>query len=316
MNLKHSITASTTGAHLIAALLAALFLLAPLLLAGCSGGGDASQDGSAQTGSAQSQPGQADATPAETTPIVTAALVSEHPFVTPGETMLLGVTFEFPSGWYMYWNGRNETGLPPVARITAPDGYVVGEPVWPAPQRKVSAGNILDHVYHDQWTLLIPVTAPPGALPGEPVLFEAKLEWLVCREACISENDSVALELRVLDGARPRPGDRSAFLIAQARGRVPEPVSASSSDKNLRWTWEGSSLTFLAPGAHEVSFYPDRDCADPVDLIADGAAKLEQLTVRFKPDAVRDRPVSGVLEIVRAAGPTELYFVHIVPPTG
>lgn len=228
-----------------------------------------------------------------------AKLISESAGLVPGATMTLGITFEIDPGWHLYWNGYNDAGLPPKAKWTVPAGYNVGEIQWPAPKREVSGGEILNHIYEKEVTLLVPITVPTGAELGEKVEIAADLKWLVCEEACIAEEGRVSITLgvtahEVLNFVEPEPTKE----IRLTRERLP---SALPSDGSVKAVWREGVFAIEARGASAVAFFPATECAVLLDVISSTQAKGPALTLKpeEKDDSTR---MVGIVEVTPTVG--------------
>jgi len=237
-----------------------------------------------------------------------ARLIASDTHFIPGETQEVGISFDIAKGWHLYGNGSNDTGYPPRVRVELPAGYTAGEIQWPAPHRKTAPGDILDHIYEKQVTLLLPVTVPLDAEPGSTAKVTVGLDWLVCREACIPESDTVSLALPVAQAgsARPRTAGEAARRMDRARERIP-----AEAGSELACTWDGATLVIEAAGASAMYFYPAADSPPTTDLTADGAATGGRMAVRFSEDGLV-APVRGVVEVVypdRSPG-----FYHLRAP--
>jgi len=246
--------------------------------------------------------GQADK-PAPSTERVIVTPVAALTAAVPGESYPLLWQFDLADGWHLYWKGRNDSGFPPSLKLTLPDGWRAGDLQWPAPERYLSAGDILDHVYHDQLTLLQDITAPATAVPGTEVTIPVRLDWLICKDECVPGHTEVALKLRVAAQADFTP---EAPRLAKALASVPVQVPQGS----YELTWGEASVTVKVPSAVKLAFFPDTDCGLLVDLIADGAADAETLTLRFRagPDGIG--PVKGVLHQELPDGRTRNWLIN------
>ena len=271
-----------------------------LVLAACGGRSDTPASGDEPLTNTIWAPGE---------PVVTAELVSERPYLVPGETAWLGVAFSFADDWYMYWNGYNDSGLPPTVDLWVPDGFTAREPEWPAPSRKVLPGNLLDHVYEEDWVLLLPVEVPRNASVGDRLEFTVVADWLVCREACIPEADTLWLTLPVVAEARPRTGDRGAGRVAQARAKVPRPAEPG----DVASEWQGSTLELAVTGAAGLTFFPAADSPPPLDPVTGATVEGDRLALRFAPASLTG-PVSGVLEIRDAEGASRYLALRLEAP--
>ena len=145
--------------------------------------------------------------------------MAERDALTPGDTLILGVSFTIEKDWHLYGNAANDTGYPIHVTPKLPPGYVALDLLWPAPKRHISPGDILDHVYEERVTLLLPVVVPADARIGDRVELKAHLDWLVCRDLCLPESADVAVRLPVRAIAAPNMA--AAPLFAETRARLP-----------------------------------------------------------------------------------------------
>jgi DsbC/DsbD-like thiol-disulfide interchange protein len=226
-----------------------------------------------------------------------ARLVSEQTALVPGSTAWIGLTFDIDSGWHLYWNGVNDTGLPIHMEPGAPAGYTWGEPLWPAPVRHLT-DDFLDHIYEKRVTLLLPLTVPAEA--GGKVTLTMKSSWLVCKTACLPGDAELSLTLPVAKEATPSPDAR---LFAEARERIPQPLK---NDVKLEWSTEGVRVKGPA-GAKSISFYPGQKCSEIKELSSSGAAKADTLPLAFVKPGPADRLV-GVLEVHPQQGARSIVY--------
>lgn len=222
-------------------------------------------------------------------------LISERSSLVPGETAWIGLTFDIDPGWHTYWDGAGDTGQPVNAKFTLPEGYTVGEILWPTPERLVSPGEILDYVYEKRVTALISITVPMNAKTGDDISLSANLWWLECEDICIPRKADVTLSLPVAAaGATPDP-TKDAPRFDEARKRVPRPVAEGK--KAYRAEWVGDRLRIQAPGAVGIVFYPHVTSLPMSDALHEGMRKGDQLDMEFRPrDGAR---VLGILEVRR-----------------
>ncbi len=241
------------------------------------------------------------------------SLVGEAARVVPGQTILLGLRFDLEDKWHIYWDGRNDTGFAPTVEWTLPEGVTVGSMLWPAPHRYVSPGDILDHVYEGEPTILIPVTIDAGVLPGTTLEIAGEVEWLVCQDICLPGFGPVSIELNVERIGNsvfsPPPLSRSE-PIGKAAERLPRPVLPGEAVEGLELSWSDEKVTARFAGATEVAFYPAMASTSLVSALEDGHAKGDTLTLRLASEA-RDlskngeRRLIGVLEVhVDGRGPS------------
>ena len=222
-------------------------------------------------------------------------LVAETPELVPGATTLVAVLIELDSEWHVYAPARNDTGLPVLLRFSGPSGYEFAPPLWPAPERAVSSGSILDHVYGDGTAIAVPVTVPADAAAGERVTLTARVEWLVCGESCILGEADLEITLPVGQPGAARPASAQAALIRRSLGRVPVPLRLAPA--GVEFEREPGAWSIQVPGASALTFYPGEECVPLADPIADAASRGDRLRLRLEESAGSSDRLVGILEI-------------------
>lgn len=253
-------------------------------------------------------------TPSEESPteeiLVRVAAVAEHPGITPGGTVWVGIRFDIKEGWHTYWPGQNDTGFGTQIEPSGPQTLTFGAVRWPAPHRHTAPGDILDHVHNGSVLALIPVTASPGVEVGSDLDLSFDLAWLVCDSVCIPGWETVTLTLPVVD-EMPAPDPASAGVFAAARARIPEPVPQGERVVTIDWVKQpgsgGKAVRIRARGAFRMAFYPDPDCTRVRALLSDGTAESDQLLLRFEE---QEATLSGVVEVFSRDGLSRVYRVR------
>ena len=220
-------------------------------------------------------------TAAKAKDLVRASLVSEGEALVPGRTATLGLHMVMKPGWHVYWRNPGDSGLPPEMAWRLPQGFSVGPVDWPVPER-IPVQTLMNFGYEGAVTLLVPLTVPAGAAPGETVRLSGTLSYLVCEEICIPGSAELSLDLPVAAASEPASGQ--AALFARARAALPEAAPAPH-----RTTRAGDRLVLHLdrPGlsAESVSgaaFFPYAEGAienaAPQDLTVDAAGLHLTLT--------------------------------------
>ena len=240
-------------------------------------------------------------------PLAQVTLIADRTVCSPGDTLWMALDFAIPDGWHLYWNGYNDSGLPPSLELSLPAGFTAGPLEWPHPQRKVTAGMLVDHVYTGRLVLPFPVVVSPGR--QTPSTGKARIagtvDWLICKEACIPEQAEVALVVHLSPEPVAPDGGDDAHAIHGALERVPEPAPEGL----VQSTWNGGTITILVDSADRLEFYPHREGAMPLDLLDQGAADGNRLRLAFAENTL-DRGVSGVLA-VHTASETTWYHIEL-----
>ena len=228
-------------------------------------------------------------TPPSETPQVTLTATAEPAAVAPGGTVTVAWRLAATPGWHFYWDGRNDSGFAPRQKLFLPAGWTAGPLQWPAPERLVSPGDILDHVYHDEVVLLQDVTAPRAGGAPARVELRADWQWLACKESCVPGRDSLAVAVTVDAAAAPAPPSPEFTAV---RSRLPRPLPSGV----VTTTWEGATLRIARPAGTSggrLTFMPAVDCAELSDLLNDGEG--QGLALHLSPLAGRTGPVRGLL---------------------
>lgn len=242
---------------------------------------------------------------------VHARLISETNALVPGGSATIGLTFDIAPGWHLYWHNSGDSGLPISWELDAPDTLRVGEALWPAPDRSISAGDILDYTYSDRVTILLPVELSAEHPIGASVRVRAKLNWLVCREGCVPGGTEV--ELVIPTGSAGSPTSEVA-RFEQARARMPRSADSLESAGGTV-SWKDQTLTISVPGADSLAFYPyASDWARPVGLIEDGEVKGSTLRVEYRLSSEGGSNIRGIVQVNRE-GDRWYHLVDVSPPT-
>jgi len=228
---------------------------------------------------------------------------------TPGETTLVGLTFTVADGWHTYWPGLSDTGFGVTLKTKAPEGLRVGEPIWPTPDRYLMPGDILDHVYEHEFTVLIPMTLDKGFEAGMPMTITTDITYLVCKEMCLPGSLSIEYGGWTLDPDLERPevagGHRDRIqLLYQSRAM---PLKAERPDARVMIS-EDRAVIFV-PHARGLVFYPSRACVELASLIADGVSSSDTLTLHTEP--MTGDMLEGRLEVIDDNGASRSYTLRV-----
>lgn len=200
------------------------------------------------------------------------------------------VQFEVRPGWHMYWMNPGDSGGPPTAKATLPEGWKLGAPIWPRPSVLRHDGETV-FVHEGAWSWLVPLEGPAsGALPN--FAFELRVSWMVCREACELGKAS----LQVAPPSAPLPpaperGGAGAFPVMPAAG---DSVLVADGGLHLRVDARGrSSARFVQATNPGVQLNGSNPAPARID---DGKALLDApLVVRPEDSLGQALAISGVL---------------------
>ena len=187
-----------------------------------------------------------------------AFLVADVAAVVPGRPFKLAVHFKMVDGWHVYWLNPGDSGTEPQITWKLPDGFTVGAPEWPVPQR-FDKPPFATFGHENELLLAHRVSVPDTVATGSTLTFEAEVSWLVCKEICIAQDGVLRLELPVVTGEAPS-NQAYARLFAETSANLPVPAE----DWEFRATFTGRSARLEAVPkvagrlgeASRVSFFP------------------------------------------------------------
>lgn len=187
-----------------------------------------------------------------------AFLVADVAAVVPGRPFKLAVHFKMLDGWHVYWLNPGDSGTEPQITWKLPDGFTVGAPEWPVPQR-FDKPPFATFGHENELLLAHRVSVPDTVATGSTLTFEAEVSWLVCKEICIAQDGVLRLELPVVTGEAPS-NQAYARLFAETSANLPVPAE----DWEFRATFTGRSARLEAVPkvagrlgeASRVSFFP------------------------------------------------------------
>jgi thiol:disulfide interchange protein DsbD len=223
-------------------------------------------------------------------------LISEFQSLVAGRVCPIAITFDIDPKWHLYWKGQNDAGMPVEMTFDLPAGFSVGTPAWPAPTREVLAGDIVNYIFHNRLTVILPLTVPADAA-GKTTDINAKLRWLVCEERCVLEDASVRLKIPVIASPADKPvpelkpgPDQTRF--EEARRRWPTPPEASA--KIVKAAFTGTKVVLAVEGASRLVFFPDEGGVTILNAASTGAADQSALTLEYEqPAAAPTSPGTG-----------------------
>ncbi len=226
--------------------------------------------------------------------------------ISPGNPgpVTLGFDIQLESGWHLYWVNPGDAGLAPAARWTLPQGFSAGPLRHPIPAKSVEDGLV--SLKHKDEVLLLCDISPPAGWSGGPWEASAVLEWMACRESCVT-GETPARAVIPPDAASLAAG-RS--LLGRFASRFPRPFHESgltAAPARAQWTGAAWEVEFAVTGPRDSEigdFF-----AHPVEgyVVDSSGLALREGTVHIRlipskgPGAPPPAAVGGVL-VVAGAG--------------
>lgn len=133
----------------------------------------------------------------------------------------IGIEFQMQPKWKIYWRSPGDAGAPPMPDWSASVNVKDAQIHWPVPERfsffGVDTFGYQDHV-------ILPVSVTPE-VPGEPVVLDTRIDYLICDDVCIPAEANLTLELG--------PGDATPSPEAGAIGRFLAAVPGLGAEQGL-----------------------------------------------------------------------------------
>jgi thiol:disulfide interchange protein DsbD len=165
-----------------------------------------------------------------------AELVPETQGVAPGGLAYVAIRQDILKGWHTYWRNPGDSGEATSAKWTLPNGWSVGDWVWPAPQR-LPLGPLMNYGYTGQVLLPVSLNVPASAKPGTSVTLKADVTFLVCADICVPEEAKLKLDVPVVAGTPPTDPKWGA-AIDQTLMNAPK---ASGLEAAVAWAGQGAN---------------------------------------------------------------------------
>lgn len=205
--------------------------------------------GAACVESANSQPPEKHSVP---------SLIAERAAVSPGDTFLGALKLELDDTWHVYWKNPGDSGLPPEAKWSLPDGVTVGAFKWPAPHA-IPLATLMNYGYEDEVVFPFEFKVPASAKPGETIDFAGKFDWLICQDVCIPEGAELSLTLPV-EAAR-RIDQAGSDAIGKSLATAPVPLSGAATVERTSTGFKVAAadpdLAEAAKSATSIRFFPE-----------------------------------------------------------
>jgi len=230
----------------------------------------------------------------------------------PGETWMLALRFVPVSDeWHGYWSNPGDAGLGMQLALDLPEGWEMGEPLYPVPERFVQelpGASLMNHIYKGSYTVLVPVTVGPDVQAGNPAPPTGYVEYLACTDILCVPQDARLLAIDGGDFARwqaeiaPLLDALSRFAVGAdtVRIAIPLPQAVALDDPHVFVEQPG-----LVNYSAVQSFYRDGDMlVIEIPLDERGEGQAEELSgilsfgdgngVRFEAE-VGEVPTGGEL---------------------
>ncbi len=172
----------------------------------------------------------------------------------------LGLEFHLRKGWKIYWRSPGDAGYPPQIDWNGSQNLAAAAIRWPAPQRFTVLG--FETIGYDT-PIVLPVAATLER-PGEPVMLQARVDFLTCEHLCVPYTVDLALALPA--GAAGESAHADAIADALARVPVNGEAGAARIDRAVIDWADGKAVLQIEASARAPFSAPDAFIEGPAEL--------------------------------------------------
>ncbi|NMH63827.1 protein-disulfide reductase DsbD family protein [Shewanella salipaludis] len=139
-------------------------------------------------------------------------------------TRELAITMRPQKGWHGYWLNPGDAGFPTRFNWQLPKGVTIGEVQYPAPSRLVTR-DIMNYIYHGEYTLLAPVTVDNSIAVGTSLPITLDIGYLVCDPTSCLPEQQIITQHFTLGDAKVGLDEQQQF--SQWRQMLPRPLAVN-----------------------------------------------------------------------------------------
>jgi DsbC/DsbD-like thiol-disulfide interchange protein len=190
--------------------------------------------------------------------LVRVEIVADALSIRPGTPFWAGVRFQMKENWHVNWVNPGDAGLAPSVAWRLPEGFAVGELLWPYPHA-YEIGHLMIFGYSGEVVALARITPPADLDTGASVTIAADVDWLACEEGCVPGSARALLAIPVRSEP-PVPDEKWRSVIQETRRLLPAEsenwsVRASVFDED-RYLLEVRYRKAVANPVVRCRFYP------------------------------------------------------------
>jgi DsbC/DsbD-like thiol-disulfide interchange protein/thioredoxin-related protein len=235
------------------------------------------------------------------------SLIADTATIEAGKSFKLGVLFQMQKDWYVYWKNPGDSGTPPQINWSLPEGFEIGEPEWPTPQR-FDKPPFATYGFANLLLLAFPVSVPEKIENLTELEFKAEASWLVCREICIGQQGEAGLILPLAGQqteTRPEIDAETKAMFEQTASSIPLPEA--SWKINAKHDSRTVTLEIIKP----------EETSDSESLQIDFYPSQQGL---FRHGGIKTRPVDQSFEIIMPRSglplPEKLHGILVIQNQG
>lgn len=164
--------------------------------------------------------------------LVDVSIASNVEQIQIGSDFYVLIKLQIDGEWHVYWKNPGDSGLPTHIKWETPRGVKkVGGLVWQVPKR-IEFSGMINYGLEGEVYLLQKFTTD-RATKLDKIKIGADVSWLVCKEICIPQDESVSIELAVGNQFKKSSSDGLVNeLLASAPKNFKSPKSTFEIDDN------------------------------------------------------------------------------------
>ncbi len=155
-------------------------------------------------------------------PNVKLSLFASAESIAPGTPFELGLKFELPDGFHIYWENPGDSGAAPIVEWAMPDGFHAGPLRFPAPKLH-DVGGVTTNILEGTPILLVTMTPPDDLPTNDTVTIRGAVRWLACKKACFPGTGNIEISLPTAAEAKPAADDAGGLELKVAQRAMPLP---------------------------------------------------------------------------------------------
>lgn len=157
--------------------------------------------------------------------LVEVSLASNVEQIQIGSDFYVLVKLDVSDEWHVYWKNPGDSGLPTYIEWDVPNGVKkVGGLIWQIPKRIEFSGMINYGLEGDVY--LLQKFTTERSIKLDKIKIKADVSWLVCKEVCIPQDESVSIEIAVGNQFKKSSSDK---LVNELLASAPKNFESSSS---------------------------------------------------------------------------------------
>lgn len=135
----------------------------------------------------------------------------DRAWISPGEPFRVGLRIRLAPGWHTYADPPGDSGMAPVVHVVEPEG--VEKHVLAYPPHQTFRDEVgLTYGYENEVVLVQELSLPALPEPAGEIELKIRLDYLICKEACIPRSATLDLSVPVQERSAPVDAGWDAFL--------------------------------------------------------------------------------------------------------